>query len=29
LSGTKYWWVVAFNASEVGSSPAGSLTATF
>lgn len=28
-SDTYYWWVIAFNASEVGSSPAGSLTATF
>jgi hypothetical protein len=29
LSGTRYWWVIAYNASEVGSAPAGSLSASF
>lgn len=29
LTGTFYWWVVAFNASDVGSTEVGSVTATF
>lgn len=29
VSGTYYWWVEAFNASDIGSGEVGSLTATF